>query len=470
MPTTNTMETDGRILGPVEAGRGKPLELDMQRLLLTGTVLPVGARLKVIHTFAAAGSKPVEVVYAFMLPRDAALRSFEVEGPGFSAHSELRPVEEAERIYEEGLEKGHLATYARTHRDGVVNLAVGNLRGGEPVTVTLEILAGVELADEGYRFRFPFTLAPSYHREARVVALPEGGAVELPERGFGDVLLPRWHTDARGLHEIGFTLDVAGPGTDVEVASPSHPIRVGSRAEGLLVSLATAGEVPDRDLVLDVGLDGTRTFALGGPAGDGASHFAAVVPSVAFGAREETPRTVVFLLDRSGSMNGEPMKQARRALAACLAALGEEDRFAIVAFDSSVEFFSPKLRPASRKEREGAARWLERIDARGGTELAAGVAAAARLLGPTGGDILVITDGQVFGTEDVLASAETAGARLHTLGIGSASQDRFLTLLARRTGGVSRFVTPRERVDTAALDLFASVARPVAQDLAVEAP
>jgi hypothetical protein len=71
----------------------------------------------------------------------------------------------------------------------------------------------------------------------------------------------------------------------------------------------------------------------------------------------------------------------------------------------------------------------------------------------------------VSGTERILADARSAGVRLHCLGIGSASQDRFLALLARETGGVSRFVTPRERVDLSALDLFASVGRLVASRL-----
>jgi hypothetical protein len=84
-----------------------------------------------------------------------------------------------------------------------------------------------------------------------------------------------------------------------------------------------------------------------------------------------------------------------------------------------------------------------------------------------GGDLLVVTDGQVGGTEDILREARQHGARLHCLGIGSASQDRFITLLARETGGVSRFVTPRERVDAAALELFASILQPVAVEVTV---
>jgi hypothetical protein len=58
--------------------------------------------------------------------------------------------------------------------------------------------------------------------------------------------------------------------------------------------------------------------------------------------------------------------------------------------------------------------------------------------------------------------------RIHCLGIGSASQDRFLAQLARHTGGVSRFLTPSERVDVPAVDLFASVGRPVAAAIAVK--
>ncbi len=109
------------------------------------------------------------------------------------------------------------------------------------------------------------------------------------------------------------------------------------------------------------------------------------------------------------------------------------------------------------------------VDARGGTELVGGFRAAAKLLDGKGGDVLILTDGQVSGTEEILAAARSANVRLHCLGIGSASQDRFLTLLSRETGGVSRFVTPRERVDLSAVDLFASIGRPVAYDLQASA-
>jgi Ca-activated chloride channel family protein len=166
-------------------------------------------------------------------------------------------------------------------------------------------------------------------------------------------------------------------------------------------------------------------------------------------------------------MQGTPIEQARKALEACIAALANDDWFGLVAFDNAVETFQRSLVNGDKNNREKARKFLAGIDARGGTELAAGFLAAAKILGGEGGDIVILTDGQVAGTEEILAQARSAGIRLHCLGIGSASQDRFLTLLARETGGVSRFMTPRERVDMAAVDLFASVGRPVAQGVEV---
>ncbi|MBI1787891.1 MAG: VWA domain-containing protein [Acidobacteria bacterium] len=442
---------------PVEAKSGEPVRLAMQQLYLTGRVLPVGARLVVRHTFVSAETKPVEVVYSFGLPRDAALRSFRITGEGFDVHSELKPVAEATSAYEAGLEKGHLAALARQYRDGVVNLSVGNLRPEDSVTVWLEILAGVELRDDGLRFRFPFTLAPCYHPEARA----SDGEIELPQEQFGDMLLPRWRREAAGLHEVVFDLTVEMGAEIVEIGSPSHATRVQANR----VTLAPAADVPNRDLVLDARMRANGPRVLAGKGEDGRGHFAAVAPSTSFGAPRETPRTVVLLLDRSGSMAGVPLEQARKAVLACLAALGVEDRFGLVAFDDQTELFRPQLAPATPQSREEAKRFLHGIDARGGTQLAAGVNAAARLFGESGGDIFVLTDGQVLATESILEQARKTGFRIHSLGIGSASQDRFLALLARETGGVSRFVTPRERVDLAAVDLFASASRPLATGL-----
>ncbi len=472
-------QVSAQVFAPRSAETGQPLDLAMQRLWLVGRVTGVGARLLVRHVFRSNEKKPLEAIYGFMLPRDAALRRFRVSGREFSVSSELKPIETVRETYEEALADGHTAAMAAQYGDGMVNLTVGNVRPGEEVTVDLEVLAGVETRDDGLRFRFPFTLAPSYHSRARAAEVAPGvGEIELPADEFGDLVLPQFRSDASALHEVGFDLTVSAARPIVETSSPSHAVRVVAQGVGRnRVSLATAKDLPDRDLVIDVRTSEVPDGAMAGTGADGRGHFAAVVPSSAFrsggaeSADAEEPRRVVFVLDRSGSMQGTPIAQAKSAVSACLGALGESDEFGIVAFDDSVETLASAPVRATMDQRKRAGGFLAGIDARGGTELALAVGAAARMLaGPaggegSGGDVLIVTDGQVMATEAILATARASGLRLHCLGIGSASQDRFLTLLARETGGTSRFVTPRERVDLSAVELFASVGRPLASRL-----
>jgi Ca-activated chloride channel family protein len=450
----------------LDAATGKEMELAMQRLWVRGRILPAGARLLVEHVFRAGDSKKIEAVYSFALPRDAALRRFTIRGERFAVHSQLKPTKDAIRTYEEGITKGSLSALARQHGDGVINLTACNIRPGETVTVTLEIIAGVESHDDGFRFRFPFTLAPGYHRRARMLEVAPGvGEMELPEDEFGDVLLPTFRKDASDLHGVGFHLRVDCGKKLREIGSPSHALRVRLHDSSAQVELSKERDLPDRDLVLEVKRAVDTPEVVSGTGNDGRRHFVAIIPSTAFGPVSSAARRIMVVLDRSGSMQGLPIQQARKAIEAGLGALEPTDYFGIMAFDDVRDMFQNILVPATKDNRDKARQFLNGIDARGGTELSGAIDQAAVLLG--GGDMLVITDGQVMGTEHILATARAKGVRLHTLGIGSASQDRFLSLLARETGGVSRFVTAQERIDLSALDMFASIGYPAASNVEI---
>jgi len=454
---------------PLLQSSGEALNLSMQKLWLTGNVLAMGARLWVRHEFVSQETRPVEVIYSFALPRDASLRRFRMSGENFQVNSELRPTAEAHRLYEEGIQAGSLSALARHYGDGIVNLSVGNIRPKEKVVVLLELLAGVELHDGSLRLRFPFTLAPSYHPQARAAEIAPGVLeMELPGEQFDDLILPHFEKNAEHLHQVGFCLDVQMAGAIQEIASPSHTLRVQTIGpENSRVSLSQESALPDRDLVLDVHSRTSGASLFAGLDSTGKTRFAAVIPSNQFGQHHGGPRRLVILLDRSGSMQGTPIAQAKKAIEACLGALDEQDLFGVVAFSNASQAFHLNLSNGSMDNRRDAQKFLQTIDAQGGTQLASGLEAAANLLRGEPGDILIITDGQVFGTETILQRARSTGVRIHCLGIGSASQDRFLAQLAGHTGGISRFLTHNERVDLPAVELFASIGRPVAEHVAV---
>src|SRR5215472_9327933 len=105
------------VFAPLAAATGKAANLSMQRLWLTGQVLPAGARLVAQHIFRSEEEKPIEAIYSFPLPRDAALRRFRITGDDFEAHSELKETEAAAKAYEKGISRGSLSALARIYLD-----------------------------------------------------------------------------------------------------------------------------------------------------------------------------------------------------------------------------------------------------------------------------------------------------------------------------------------------------------------
>lgn len=433
---------------------GRAIPLAMQRLDLSGKILPIGAVLRVTHKFRCEHSDPMEALYVSMLPRGAALRRFKIKGKGFSVESTLKKREKARKDYEKGVDKGHLSSLAEVSEDGLVTLAVGQVRPGETVTVVLEIVAGVDMSDRGLRFRYPFTIAQNYRSSARIVR---------DRREFqsvsSDLILPRWKSSGN-LHQISFGLKVDG-GLEVKsVSSPSHKIGVSS-GKNPKVTLAGFGETPNRDLVLDVKYAKHGPVLFSDKVGEGPGpQWTAVLPTSLFPKPKNKTRKICFVIDNSGSMQGDPIEQAKRGLRACLSALGPKDRFGLISFNNRPTAMHHRLLKARRRARADAHGFIERIYATGGTELALALDEACDIVGKKG-EIFLLTDGEVWKTDGIIKRVSREGIRVHVLGIGDASQDRFLAQLASETKGVSRTMGVQENVGKKALELFNAVRKPV---------
>ncbi|MBK6337985.1 MAG: hypothetical protein IPF60_20530 [Betaproteobacteria bacterium] len=109
-----------------------------------------------------------------------------------------------------------------------------------------------------------------------------------------------------------------------------------------------------------------------------------------------------------------------------------------------------------------AAKALQSIDADlGGTEMENALAAVFALDDRLGGaDVLVITDGEVWGADSLLARARAAQQRVFVVGIGSAPAEGVLRKLAVATGGACEFVAPNEGVQQAILRTFLRMRAP----------
>ncbi|KAG6549238.1 hypothetical protein Mapa_009224 [Marchantia paleacea] len=159
-------------------------------------------------------------------------------------------------------------------------------------------------------------------------------------------------------------------------------------------------------------------------------------------------RAVIFLLDRSGSMSGRPMEDARDALRFGLGSLQPVDLFNVIAFDHESLFFSPQLVPAAVDVTHQAQDWIySSIESRGGTDILTPLQQALQMLQNLQGYvpyIFLITDGAVNDErgicrlmQNALSQGGSAAPRISTFGIGHYCNFYFLKMLALIGRGLS---------------------------------
>jgi VWFA-related protein len=161
------------------------------------------------------------------------------------------------------------------------------------------------------------------------------------------------------------------------------------------------------------------------------------VTSVQSSSAGRTPLSVVLMVDVSGSMAGEPIVQARRALTDFVDTLHQDDQVAVMSFDTGVQ-----LRQDFTPNKSLATRAVAQLAPAGDTALYDAVieAAAKATQAPTERKIVVLLgDGvSTVGLDKRLPSIEAAqqsGVAFVVIGLGSALDRPYLNELATSTGG-----------------------------------
>ncbi|MFO0648105.1 MAG: VWA domain-containing protein [Polyangiales bacterium] len=264
-------------------------------------------------------------------------------------------------------------------------------------------------------------------------------------------------------------------GREVRVESPSHAIAVTYEGTRARVRFAQDEVALDRDVVLNArgtgnGLAQTTGVAAHRVAGADGYVVLSMVPDLySLGAEATRAATVVFLIDVSGSMEGDSIREARAALRLCLRHLRGGDRFNVIAFSSAHRAFEREPVPFTEASLARADKWIEALDADGGTELLAPLTLATAMA--PGGVVVLLTDGQV-GNEDeilraVLKRRGESATRVCSFGIGTNVSDALLRDLARETGGAVEFIHPGERIDEKVVAQFARAVAPRITDVRV---
>lgn len=442
-------------------GVAVPLKGVTARGRLTGLLF----ELTVEQTYENSGSSNIEAEYTFPVPHRAVLLGLEVR----IGERELKAVavrrQTAREHYEEAIDSGDSAVLLEQSGDGLFSLSLGNLMAGERAMIRYRYAELLDRSGDDVRLAVPTVIAPRYGAPA------EHGVA--PHQVLG--------VDLLAAYPFVLEIDVEGDMARAALSSPTHALHIEVTATGRRVRLAAGAEL-DRDFVLSVRGVQTRSTPLVAPDGDGYVALLSLDPRLE--EAQPAPMALKVLVDCSGSMGGESIGCARRALTAILDRLDARDRLSITRFGSSVDhvpvrtaesvpatgvrgLFGGHTRRTVEPRGELAAatpavlEWLRHcvrdMDANlGGTELRGALQATIAIPVPEAPvkDILLITDAEVWAVEAVLDEARRSGHRLFIVVVGAAPAEALGRQLAERTGGACEFVTPGEDAEAAIVRMF----------------
>ncbi len=445
------MELDARARLESRDGRSAMLE----GLVATGDLRGLLLELSVEQRFRNTAKTNMEVVYRFPLPWGAVLLGVDVVLNGQHLTGAVVEKRQAETRYEEALSQGQSAIMLERNHDGSYSLNLGNLLAGETCQITLRYAQVLQFEQGGLRLLIPTVIAPRYGDPVR-----DGGLQPHQTPEF----------DLLAAYPFAIRLRLHGDLARARVASPSHPIAVGREAmagtEVLGVSLARQGAL-DRDFVLVVDrlAQQSMTVMAPDPVANQVVVLASFLPHLPVKAQGQALK---ILVDCSGSMSGDSIAAARRALQAVLLQLGPTDRFSLSRFGSTVEHRSRGLWSMTEATRLAAQRWIGALDADlGGTEMEGALVSTCALAHGGDSDLLLVTDGEVEAIDRLIETARSSGHRVFVVGIGASPAEGHLRRLAAATGGACDFVAPGEAVEPAVLRMFARLRSPRLTDLSL---
>ena len=425
---------------------------------LDGTVLPLTNvvaegrlrnglfELSVEQHYRNPGRTNLETVYTFPLMPDAVLLGLELQMGERQLAGKALPLATARQEYEEALEEGNSAALLEKATDGLYTVSVGNLLAGETASIRYHYAQPICAKNGLLRITIPTTVAPRYGNPANSLQ-PH----QLPE------------SDMVAEYPFSLTVEIDGePNSETgheTITSPTHAIALSTTRESTRVSFPRA--CLDRDVVMLIQQTGSPCVYVAETDG-GCIAYAPVAANLPGLSRQLSPMSLRLVIDCSGSMAGESIKSARRGAMRVLEALTDADEVSITRFGTTFEHFDQRLTKAFAPEKRRALNYLQATDATlGGTEMTAALAAVSKLAGAaTHSDVLVVTDGEIWAIDDLVAFARRSEMRYFIVGVGFSPSHDNLLRLAQSTGGAYMAVTPGEDIEQAMEALLARIQQP----------
>ena len=410
-------------------------------------------------------SLPIEAVYFFPTEEGAAVVEFIANVDGRIIKSVVKEKEKAKREYEDAKKANKTAILLEQYRPDIFNIQIGQLKPNAEAVITMKYINELPVDNGMTRLTIPTTIAPRYSPQKNTCP---GSSDDESSQDISNI--PYSYNSPAPLD---VQVSVIMKSRIKDVTSPSHNIckqeggpkfSNGSFVEKISLAGGKITEM-DRDFIVLIDCaDTQKPVAFVEKSQNG--YAVVMVSFIPCFQIQDDPKEVIFLVDRSGSMNGRSMDSAKLALEYFIRALPTSCFFNIVSFGDDYSFlFKDGSKEYNEQSMKAALRHVEKMAANmGGTEVYSPLEAIFNQESCSGllRQIIVVTDGEVSNETAILRLVRKHDhlGRVFSLGIGAAASRYLVNGLARAGGGTAEFSTYGEDLRPKVLQLLKNALLP----------
>jgi len=453
----------------------KKLEVPLKHTNVNINVSGFVASVTVTQHYHNPFEKPIEAIYTFPLPNDAAVDDMQMTIGQRTIKGLIKRREEARRIYERAREQGQRASLLEQERPNIFTQSVANIMPGDNIVIMIRYVNILHYAEGNYELVFPMVVGPRYIP----VAIGQSGAGSTPDTDVvpdaSRITPPVVKPGERSGHDIALAVQLDAGVPIHNVQSISHVIDIKNlNPSKKHIQLHQGDTLPNKDFVLRYQVAGQAPeIATLAHHDERGGFFTLIIqPQQTVTDAEVFPRELIFIVDTSGSMHGFPINKSKEAMLRLIKGMRITDTFNVVRFAGDTGTLWTRAKANTPDNINEALRYVESFRGMGGTEMRQGILEA--LAQPAMEGYLriafLLTDGYVgneFGIFQAIEK-ERRGARVFSLGVGS-SVNRYLLDRAAEIGrGEAFYVRQDENSDQVIDKFFQRVDRPALAHIEID--
>jgi Ca-activated chloride channel family protein len=386
----------------------------------------------------------------------------------------IRERKEAEEIYRAAKDQGHPASLLVEERPNIFRQSVANIEPGKRIDVNITYYETLPYVDGWYEFVFPMVVGPRYNPPGMTAGI---GVVprNLDGASGQDTEVQYLKPTERSGHDISLRVDVNAGVAIEEFVCPSHRIVQEPADTGCLsVALAADDKISNKDFVLRYRVAGERIKSdVIAQRSDGGGYFTLMLfPPRELNQLARAPLEMVFLLDCSGNMAGQPIEQAKTAIRHALHQLRPEDSFQIINFSERAPRLGDTPLEATPANVRRGVEYVASLNGDGPTAMIEGINAALdfpRDLRRTR-FVCFLTDGFIGNESEILKAVhEKLGpSRIFSFGVGSSPNRYLLDNLAKMGQGAVAYLGLHDDAGEVMDQFMARISHPGMTDLKID--